>query len=186
MKLILIRHGETSWNAKNKLQSYTDIELNTKGLEQAKKTGNYLKHINPDIILSSPLKRAKQTAKQINKHHNNKILIIDKLTERNFGKLEGSNYLNLTNKINHIHKNNLYEEYEIETLSQIKKRITTFWENISQKHMGKTVMIISHSSAIKTLLEIILNKNHSEIKKLVKKSNCSITTIEFEKDYKIK
>lgn len=63
MKLYLIRHGETIWNEKGLWQGITDVPLNEKGREQAKKLANSLERV--DAIYSSPLKRSLETAEEI-------------------------------------------------------------------------------------------------------------------------
>ena len=61
-KLFIVRHGETDWNVKKLLQGKTDIELNENGIKQAEELIYKLDFNNIDIVISSPLKRAKQTA----------------------------------------------------------------------------------------------------------------------------
>lgn len=64
----LIRHGETEWNAVGKLQGRENIDLNKSGKQQVEKCGLYLRENRWDVIISSPLSRAKQTAKIINQY----------------------------------------------------------------------------------------------------------------------
>ena len=59
MKLYIIRHGETPWNAEGRLQGQTDIPLNENGIRLAKITGEALKDVPFDFAISSPLKRAR-------------------------------------------------------------------------------------------------------------------------------
>ena len=67
MKVFVTRHGQTEWNALGKLQGRQDIELNKVGIEQAIMTSKKIKNENIDIIITSPLKRARETANIINK-----------------------------------------------------------------------------------------------------------------------
>mgnify|MGYP005782903757 FL=1 len=89
MKILITRHGQTDWNVLGKIQGQTDIELNDNGRQQAKETGELIKNENIDIIITSPLKRAKETAKIINENFNVTIIEDNRLMERNFGKSEG-------------------------------------------------------------------------------------------------
>lgn len=82
MKIIVIRHGQTYWNAFGKLQGQTDIELNDVGMQQAEKTGKLIKNENIDLIITSPLKRAKKTAELINKNFKVPIIEDNRLIER--------------------------------------------------------------------------------------------------------
>ena len=61
-RFFIIRHGETDWNSQRKLQGHVDIALNSQGLRQAQGLVDFLTFINPDLIISSDLSRALQTA----------------------------------------------------------------------------------------------------------------------------
>ncbi|MCI8446125.1 MAG: histidine phosphatase family protein, partial [Bacilli bacterium] len=87
MELYIVRHGETGYNKMGLLQGKTNIPLNQKGIEQANKTKKELEQINFDIVVSSPLNRAIDTAKII--APNNEILIDERLNERTLGEYEG-------------------------------------------------------------------------------------------------
>ena len=63
MELYIVRHGTTSWNEQKKLQGSADIQLNEEGRKVAALTGEALKNVSFDKIYTSPLKRARQTAK---------------------------------------------------------------------------------------------------------------------------
>ena len=89
MEIFVVRHGQTDWNVCHKVQGSCDIELNDKGIEQAGITAEKLKSDDFDIIICSPLKRARQTAEIINQGRNILIVYDDRIAERNFGDYEG-------------------------------------------------------------------------------------------------
>ena len=60
MKLLLTRHGQTDWNVAGRIQGMTDIELNETGIRQAEEVREKLLNENIDVIITSPLKRARQ------------------------------------------------------------------------------------------------------------------------------
>ena len=68
MEIILVRHGETNWNLEGRLMGQKDIPLNDKGREQAEILRNKLINIEFDRCYSSPLSRAKETARIICKN----------------------------------------------------------------------------------------------------------------------
>lgn len=86
----MTRHGQTDWNLLGKIQGQTDIELNDTGRNQAEETGMQIQNEKIDLIITSPLKRAKETAEIINKNFNVSIIEDDRLLERKYGRNEGS------------------------------------------------------------------------------------------------
>lgn len=89
MKLILVRHGETVWNLEQRVQGLSDIELSERGTEQAKILGRCLKDEAIERIVSSPLKRAYQTARAIGRFHDVDIEIDKDLRELDQGVFDG-------------------------------------------------------------------------------------------------
>jgi probable phosphoglycerate mutase len=95
MVLYVTRHGETDFNVQKRYTGSTDIPLNMKGVEQAEELANKLSSVNIkfDVIISSPLLRAKQTAeiihKSIHKSCDVPLMIIEEFAEINVGVYEG-------------------------------------------------------------------------------------------------
>ena len=87
--IYVVRHGETEWNAINKVLGRTDMPLNAKGMEQAKEIARSLKDIKIDAFLCSPLCRARQTADAISNEIGVGYEIDDRLIEQDFGMFEG-------------------------------------------------------------------------------------------------
>ena len=85
MQIYIIRHGETEWNTKRLLQGATDIPLNQNGVEVAKLTSEALKEVPFDIIYTSPLKRAVETAEIMRGDREIPVILVDRLKEISFG-----------------------------------------------------------------------------------------------------
>ena len=94
-EIILIRHGETAWNAIKKLQGHRDIPLNAVGTLQAKALAAALRHEKLDAIISSDLQRALQTAGEIARLQGLSTHVDAGLRERCFGGFEGMLYSEL-------------------------------------------------------------------------------------------
>ncbi len=88
MVIYLIRHGETDWNTKRLLQGATDIPLNQNGIEVAQLTAEGLCDVVFDVIFTSPLKRARQTAEIIRGERRIPIIPDERLREIAFGPFE--------------------------------------------------------------------------------------------------
>ena len=89
--IYVVRHGETEWNAINKVLGRTDIPLNDRGIEQAEEMARSLKDIKIDVFLCSPLSRARQTADAISGETGMPYKTDDRLIEHDFGIFEGVN-----------------------------------------------------------------------------------------------
>ena len=89
MDILLTRHGQTEWNVLKKVQGKANIALNETGENQALITAQNLIDEEIDLIISSPLKRALQTAEIINKTKNIPLIIDERISERDFGEFEG-------------------------------------------------------------------------------------------------
>ncbi len=89
IEIVLIRHGETDWNAEKRMQGHIDIPLNSAGLKQVTALSRALAPETFDAIFTSDLQRAVQTAQAIAKPHNLSIQQDGGLRERCFGAFEG-------------------------------------------------------------------------------------------------
>lgn len=98
-KILLIRHGETAWNAVRRLQGHTDIPLSATGERQAEALAQALAAEPLDAIISSDLGRALQTAKAVAAQHPHLPLHVDAgLRERGYGAFEGLLYTEIAER----------------------------------------------------------------------------------------
>lgn len=149
--ICIIRHGETDANRNFIVQGRMDNPLNKNGIEQARKTGLYLRdnHETFDVFITSPLKRAFDTAKIIAQTlgQSKPVNINFDLIERNFGDYDGKQIdedyqrLILSDAIPNIEKNHILENRVIGALDVIVR-----------KYEGKNVLIVAHSHVIKAIL----------------------------------
>ena len=133
MKILVTRHGQTDWNVEKRIQGRTDIELNKKGIEQAYKTKENLKNEKIDLIICSPLKRAKQTADIVNIDRNIPIIYDKRLLEicydENEGRLHNDfDYAGFWNIIN-THE---YKDAEIVTHNGVCRAINIYFNGIPE------------------------------------------------------
>ena len=143
MEIILTRHGQTEWNVLRKMQGKADIELNEKGISQAEETAELLKNEKINLIICSPLKRAKQTADIINKGRNIPIIYDDDIAERDFGEFEGTNINDFDYPGYWSYKqNNQYEKAE--NIKVFFERVYSFIEKIKNQYSDKNVLVVAH------------------------------------------
>lgn len=155
MKLYIVRHGETDWNGTKQLQGWTDMPLNTRGVEQAKKLKAQIlaKRLDFDYCYSSPLKRVLETAKIVT---DGKMEIRQDalLKERSFGTAEGR-ILNSWDEL----EEDIFDEtlnsniYGIEPIRDFQRRVELFLGKLRQKHTeDKKILIVTSGGTIKRAL----------------------------------
>ncbi len=138
--IYIVRHGQTDWNVENRFQGQANIDVNGKGIEQAKVCKEKLKFINFDTVYSSPLARAKTTAEIITDHD---IIFDDRLKERFNGALEGRDKTMYKKNINFY---TLEENvYNVEPFSKYKNRIYDFLDDILTNYDSENILIVTHS-----------------------------------------
>ena len=89
MKLLIARHGETAWNVSNKVSGRTDVPLTEKGLQQAQLLAQNAVGKGIEVIIASPLLRARQTAQAVSDAIGVPVQIDERLMELDFGIFEG-------------------------------------------------------------------------------------------------
>lgn len=94
-EILLIRHGETDWNAEKRLQGHLDVPLNAEGQRQAAALGQALRHEHIDAIIASDLLRAQQTAQHIAAPRGMPVHTDPSLRERCYGAFEGLLYADI-------------------------------------------------------------------------------------------
>ena len=141
MKVYIVRHGEVPHNALKQYNNENE-DLNENGIRQANELKERIKNINYDIIISSPLLRAKHTAQIINVN-NKKILINDKLKERDPGDLSGKT-LTVTNRDEYWNYNTTNKNGTSENIREFFKRIYNFLEDL-KKEDYESVLIVALS-----------------------------------------
>ncbi|MBU0708948.1 histidine phosphatase family protein [Patescibacteria group bacterium] len=156
-QIILVRHGEDEDNANAILNGHRDNPLTEKGKLQARETGQRLKNQQIDIIYSSPLKRAYDTAVIIAKELKTglKVNVHPKLIERNFGILTGKPLLDIP-----LYSNDLLITKEVtyflsaegaEDFPTVLKRAKEFVDELNTKHPGQTILVVTHGDAGRTI-----------------------------------
>ena len=143
MTLYFVRHGQTDWNASGKIQGRADIELNEIGIKQAEETGKALQNEKIDLVICSPLKRAKQTAEVICKNRNIPIIYDEGIIERDFGEFEAKNKesLDFTECWNY-NENRQFKK--MENIREFFDRIYSFLDKVKKQYKDENVLIVAH------------------------------------------
>ena len=138
VKVIYFVHGTTTDNEEGKATGWSQGELSQKGIEQAKELRKKININEIDLVITSDLERAKESAKYIFKDE--KIILHDKrIRECYYGELDNKNK-NLVKYEEHI--DNPFPQGE--SLKDVEKRVRDFCKTLLEKYDGKTIALVSH------------------------------------------
>jgi broad specificity phosphatase PhoE len=163
LKLYLIRHGETDWNADGRIQGHTDVELNERGLEQARRLAARIPEEGAfEAIYASPLRRAYRTAELVGEALKLPVTADARLLERSLGQLEGLTMSDIQEKFPEVYRAwhqggtrpHIPDEESRELFAQ---RTREFIRDVRAKHGDGRVLAITHGGTITMLLMMGLN-----------------------------
>jgi len=160
-QLYFVRHGESELNKAGKWAGSTDTPLTPKGHEQAKQTGlaARIQGLTLDVIVSSPLQRARHTAQHIARQINypeEAIIIEPRLVERSFGKLE--NTRDLVARAKYVANERAIDSYpEVESLEDLHVRAAEVLEYLHSLPYNR-ILIVGHGASGRALRRVINNE----------------------------
>lgn len=156
-KVILVRHGETVWNQEGRFLGHSDPGLNKKGEIQAQEAAALLSGEKIDLVFSSDLLRAQETARVIAGLHNTPINFNSSLREMNFGDWEGLTFEEIRTRYPELQKEWLKDQFKIrvpggETTEEVNGRVIKAWDAISAGLSDRdTVAIVAHGGPLRLL-----------------------------------
>jgi broad specificity phosphatase PhoE len=154
MKIFLVRHGETTGDVEDRYGGSYDDHLTDLGKEQLAVTANSLVGKDIEIILTSPLIRAKESAEIISSKIECPVEIMSGLEERSYGVLGGLTKVEALEKYPEVveaHKDPLNTDPEGENYDDFKNRVLGTFQKITQKEHN-TIAVVSHGGPIKQIL----------------------------------
>lgn len=184
MYIYLMRHGQTDWNVGLRMQGSADIPLNDNGIAQAREAAAGMKQLPLDCILTSPLKRAQQTAEIVAEGRRIPLIIEARLTELDFGALEGVCRKDHPAAWTYFHDPEHYIPCEGgETYAQLDERCADVMAHVLAplEKTCKNVLVCSHAAFITGIVRRILNRPLRDFWADLPQGNCSVTIAECEK-----
>lgn len=168
MTIAFIRHGETDWNAARRLQGSTDIPLNDVGRQQARDAAEVLAGSSWEVIVSSPLSRARETASIIADGIGLELgRSYDNLVERHFGEAEG-----LTGDGIRARWGDTRDYPGMESLDSVVARGTAALQQIADEYAGRNTVVVAHGAIIRYTLATLADRKLDPIR------NGSISTLD--------
>ena len=158
-RLLLVRHGETAWNADGRLQGHLDIPLNDTGRAQARRLAEALRDEREPIdrIVSSDLARALQTAQAVADATGAPLTATPALRERHFGAFQGRTFAAIATELPQDAERWRRREPDWtppgggESLLQLKERIVQAVRALAAENMGKHLALFTHGGVLDVL-----------------------------------
>lgn len=158
MEIVFIRHGQTDVNKDNRLQgAKVDAELNDYGREYAKKAAENFDENEFDVVYSSPMKRAVETAKIFTKGQK-KINLDERLLEFDFGDWDGKRMDDLAKKYpdiidpwGKVNRNYIKYAKNGESYEAFDQRCSSFLDEMYRKYPHKKVLVVAHGRLIRMM-----------------------------------
>jgi broad specificity phosphatase PhoE len=164
LRLLLVRHGETVWNAQHRYQGQTDVPLSNVGSQQARFLAARLARESIDAVYSSDLQRALQTANIVTQSNGLEVRPEPRLREMGFGVLEGLTFdeanSRYTDIVNAWLENHNQPPPGGEDMIDFTGRVSAVLDDLLNKHNHQTVLLVAHGGPLSELVRIILGLSH--------------------------
>ena len=161
MKLYVARHGETAWNAENKICGRTDLPLTDRGIRQAKALAENMAGIPIERIIASPMIRAQQTAAAVSEVLGIPVQTDARLIEQNFGIFEGKDRKDpgyLANK-----RMFAYRYPGGESQMDVAYRVYGLIEELKKMYPDESILLVCHGGvcrSVRTYFEDMTNDEY--------------------------
>lgn len=154
MKLYLVRHGQTVWNAENRIQGHLGVPLDETGLRQAEQAAERLHQmsVEPPQVLTSDLIRAVQTAEVIARSLQTSIEVMPGLRERAWGEWEGVTGAEIKDRYPMTKKERLrFVPSGAESTPEFWQRVRETWRAILEME-AEELVIVGHGGSLRVML----------------------------------
>ena len=153
--ILLVRHGETDWNAEGRIQGQTNSSLNERGREQAHALAELLDGERIAAVYASDLDRARETAEILALRLDLPVVVDPALRERNFGSWEGRTVDELEERWPGAWarwRDGNEAEGDVEDHLALAERVRDAIRRLADAHPGDTILVVAHGGAMRVIL----------------------------------
>jgi probable phosphoglycerate mutase len=155
-RVVVVRHGQTRWNVEARIQGHGDSDLTEEGIAQADAIARRLVDEPCDVLISSDLGRAHETAKRIAARNGHAIVLDSRFRERAFGIGEGMSYEELDRRWPGAFSRVGVVDPDLavpggESRRRFHERVCEAFEDVAVKHAGRNVIVVAHGGVLTSL-----------------------------------
>lgn len=186
--LLVIRHGETAWNAEHRVQGQLDIPLSPLGILQSARLAECLANEPIDAIYASEMSRAWLTAAPVAARHGLEVIAEPRLRERSFGMFEGLTLDEIAERyptefVQWRERDRAWRPEGGESGQQLIDRVLSAVADIAARHECQTVVLVSHGGVLDVLyraarsLEWHAPREHQMLNAAINRLTTSVTPL---------
>lgn len=174
-KLVIVRHGQSEWNAQNKFTGWVNVDLAPKGIAEAKEAGEKLKGYKFDKGFTSALLRAQRTLKlalEVTGQTDLEVVENENLNERMYGDLQGMNKDEARKEFGEEQVHIWRRSFDTpppggESLKGTADRVLPYYQEVIEPELkaGKTIIIAAHGNSLRALIMYLEKLSPEEILK---------------------
>ncbi len=190
--VVLLRHGETDWNANRRLQGWAPTPLNDRGREQATSAGGHLVSTYEfDSVVASDLRRTRETAELVCESVEPDPDFEKAWRERDFGVYQGLTYETMFEE---------YPEFDVgqsgeaalgitpergESLLDLRERVLDGFERLLDEATGETVLVIAHGGPLYAVFSSVKNLDYATAIDESSQNNCAVNELRYEDEFEL-
>lgn len=155
-RLLIVRHGETDWNAEGRVQGHRDIPMNEEGRRQMLLAADALAEEAVDAVYSSDLARAEESARILAAPHRLPVNRTEDLRERDWGIWQGNALTEIAGKYPELYRRMRAGEWVspegAEPYERLQRRVVRAMQRIADAHQGRTSIVATHGGPLKAFV----------------------------------
>ena len=181
-RLLLVRHGETPWNAEGRIQGHSDVELSETGKHQASLIADRLVNTRIDAAYSSDLIRCRDTARVILERHDTPLHTTPELRERFYGVFEGLTMKERQERFPELFAASVVNDLDFaptdgESPRETIRRMTPVMDRIRQRHADETTLVVGHGGSLRAAIIVLMSLPAESTWSFVM-GNCSLSVFD--------
>jgi probable phosphoglycerate mutase len=182
-RLVLVRHGETDWNRRRIVQGHADVPLNENGKTQARAVARRLAGEKLDVLYTSDLSRARETADEIGAACGLAVRPDARLREIDVGAWSGLSRKEIRKRhpetVAALERGEDPLRGDGESLVDLRARVVAAYDDLAAAHPGETVAVVGHGGSLKVLIGHLLGLADARLTQLSVAGNTGVSLFDF-------
>ena len=183
MTVLLVRHGETTWNVEGRIQGWAGAPLSGRGREQARATGSYLADVGVDRLVVSDLQRTQETAHLVAEGGLGTDPSYERgWRERDFGDVQGLDHAVAAERFSgHDPDASLTAVEDVpggESLASFRGRVLDAWETLPADLDDETAAVVTHGGPIRAVVAAVTDRPIADLAREWSPANCGVTELD--------